>query len=134
MQESFVVEGTPLLDLDCPVCDVKIRGRQGDTVEIEATKRSWAGSRDASARQLDRIDVTFTERGDTVFVKVDIPQLSEPGIARRASVDLEITVPEQTDLKLNMDVAEIRVDGVEGQVDIRADVGEVVLDLSLIHI
>ncbi|HUW09831.1 MAG TPA: hypothetical protein VM537_08875 [Anaerolineae bacterium] len=128
MEESFVVEGTPLLDVECPVCDVQIRGRSGDTVEIEATKRSWSGSKDAAARQLDGINVTFTQQGDTVFVKVDIPQLGGAQIGRRASVDLKISVPEETDLKLNLDVAQVEVDGIEGQVDIQADVGEVVLD------
>jgi len=128
MQESFVVEGTPLLDVECSVCDVQIRGRQGETVEIEATKRAWSGSQDAAGRLLDDIDVTFTQRGDTVFVKVDIPHLSEPGIVKRASVDLQISVPQQTDLKLNLDVAEVEIEGVEGQVDIRVDVGELILD------
>lgn len=127
MQESFVVEGTPLLDVECPVCDVQIRGSKGDTVVIEATKRAWSGSQDAAGRQLDSIDVTFTQRGDTVFVKVDIPQLGGAQIGRRASVDLKISVPQQTDLKFSVDVASVEVDGIEGQVDIRADVGEVIL-------
>jgi hypothetical protein len=123
VQESFVVAGATLLDVECPVCNVQIGGRGGDRVEIEATKHAWSGSRSAAERQLDRIDVSLTQQGERILVKVDMPQLSEPGFGKRANVDLEITVPEQTDLKVDLDVGDMEIEGVEGQVDIQAAVG-----------
>ncbi len=130
MRELFAVEGIPLLDVDCPVCDVEISAGSGAVVEIEATKHAWAGDRDAAERALDRIDVSLIQRGERILVKVDMPQLWQLGgdwREKRARVDLEITVPQQTDLKLQLDVADVEVEGVEGQVDISTDVGQVEL-------
>jgi hypothetical protein len=126
-QESFVVEETSALVVECPVCNVQIGGRGGDTVDIEATKHAWSGSRSAAERQLDRITVDLSQQGNRVVVKVDMPQLREPGIGKRARVDLDITVPEQTDLRLDLDVGDMEIEGIEGQVDIQADVGLVEL-------
>jgi hypothetical protein len=128
MEESFVVEGTPLLDVQCPVCDVLVNGGSGDTVEIEATKSAWSGSGSTAQRQLDRIDVQFVQEGDRIRVKVDMPQLSESGLGKRASVDLRITVPRRTDLDLDLDIGDVEIVGVEGAMDIRADVGRVELE------
>ena len=130
MRELFAVEGIPLLDVDCPVCDVEISAGSGAVVGIEATKHAWAGDRDAAERALDRIDVSLIQRGERILVKVDMPQLWQLGgdwREKRARVDLEITVPQQTDLKLQLDVADVEVEGVEGQVDISTDVGQVEL-------
>ena len=130
VREQFAVEGTPLLDVDCPVCDVEISAGPSAVVEIEATKHAWAGDRDAAERALDRIDVSLIQRDERILIKVDMPQLRQSGgdwREKRARVDLEITVPQQTDLKLQSDVADVVVEGVEGQVDISTDVGQVEL-------
>ena len=130
VREQFAVEGTPLLDVDCPVCDVEISTGSGAVVEIEATKHAWAGDRDAAERALDRIDVSLIQRDERILIKVDMPQWRQSGgdwREKRARVDLEITVPQQTDLKLQSDVADVVVEGVEGQVDISTDVGQVEL-------
>jgi hypothetical protein len=76
---------------------------------------------------VDRIGVTFSQQGERILVNVDMPQLREPGLYKRARVDLEITVPQRTDVKLDLDVSDIEVQGVEGQMDIRTDVGQVAL-------
>jgi hypothetical protein len=130
MREQFAVEGTPLLDVDCPVCDVEISAGSGAVVEIEVTKHAWAGDRDAAERALDRIDVSLIQRDERILIKVDMPQLQQLGgdwREKRARVDLEITVPQQTDLKLQLDIADVEVEGIEGQVDISTDVGQVEL-------
>lgn len=130
MREQFTVEGTPLLDVDCPVCDVEISARPGATVEIKATAHAWAGDQAAAERSLERIDVSLTRQGERILIEVDMPQLQEwtgDWQERRARVDLEITVPVRADLRLQLDVGDMEISGIEGRVDIQADVGQVVL-------
>jgi len=125
MQESFVVDGTPLLDIECPVCDVKVVGDEGTTVEIEATKHAWSNTRSAAERQLDRIRIRFVQEDERVLVKVDMPQLREPGFGKRASVDLRITVPWRTDLNVDLDIGDVEIGWIESELDLRVDVGQV---------
>lgn len=122
--QRFAVEGRPLLDIDCPICDVEISGGPGSEVVVEATTHTWAAQRSAAEQGLDRIRVSFDQAGDEITVRVDMPaQTRWPGM--RARVDLEISVPGDCDVRLDLDIANVDVRDVRGDIEVRADVGEV---------
>ena len=125
VQERFTVEGTPTLDVEYPVGDVVIAARQGAVVEIKATKRAWAQSQATAEQWLEEIELALTQQDERIVVRVDIPEFGWRGEHPR--VDLEIAVPSQTDLELRLNVGDVEVEGIEGQIDIQANVGQVEL-------
>ncbi len=117
------------LEVDLPVGSLTVRTGRPGQMTVEATKRAW-GRNDAEAqRTLNRIDVTIEPAAGGVRVVVMGPDWQDGASAtpRTPQVDVVVTVPEQTQLDLKVGVGQLAVNGVRGDVQITADVGEVEL-------
>ena len=126
VEELFVTDEQAVLEVKCPVCNIDVYPGTESEIAVEAVKRAWGSSEGAAERSRDRIDVYVSQQGDRVIVEVDMPQLTETRlVSKQARVDLSIAVPTETDLEIDLNVGEIEVWGIEGEVDIQVDVGRV---------
>lgn len=129
-RQEFAVERDSALELSCPVCDVQILAGEASAIAIEGSLHAWGYDREAAESLLDDLDVSLSQEGGRVIVSVDMPREGWGTTwrgRRGARVDLEIAVPQQTDLDLDVDVGTVQVEGTEGPVDVRLDVGDLLL-------
>lgn len=129
-RQEFVVEGDAALDVNCPVCDVQISALEGSSIAVEATVHAWGSDRQAAERALEDIEVSSSQEGGRVVVTVEMsPQAWNTSWRGRRGgrVDLEITVPRRSDVELDVDVGTVTIEGTEGLVDVRVDVGDLLL-------
>lgn len=114
-----------------PVGDVTIRVGADDRIAVQATKVAHATRREAARELLERIAIHTGSTRDGARIEVELP---EGANRRSANVDLEITVPRRTRLDLQIEVGDVQVDGTEGNVRLRTDVGDVWLrDVALLE-
>jgi len=128
---EFRVSTPASLTVINPVGNVTIRAGADDRITVQATKVARAASQDAARELLERILIRTESTRDSARIEVDLPE----NLSRRsASVELEITVPRRTELELQTAVGDVRVDGTEGKVRLRTDVGDVRLrDVTLLE-
>jgi len=116
LEEVFEVGATPDLEIDNFAGAIAIRAGEEDTVRVAATKR--ASSRD----RLARIMVDMEARSGGVVIRTR--KLFNTG---NASVDLEITVPAGSGVRIDTGAGEVDIRGVTGQIDIHSGAGAVVV-------
>lgn len=114
IEETFEVSAVPTLDITNFAGTVTIRSGEGELVRIAATKKA------PSVNKLDRIEVGMSEANDRVTIKTK--KFFDKG---NASVDLEITAPPGSRVKVNNGAGEVDVQGITGQIDIHSGAGEV---------
>jgi hypothetical protein len=127
-EEAFFDVSTPLLlAVDVNVGDVTIEVGDDDEVSVSGTKRAWGRDDQQAEEYLDDFEIRIRQMAaDEIKIETDMPgRLSRA--SRSPSVDLEITVPRETDLDLVVNVGEVEVTGVQGAFDVRANVGDVIL-------
>jgi hypothetical protein len=114
------------LVVEVPVGNITVEAAAGSKVALQATKRAWGWNHSQAERILDAITVDFEQSGNQVRISArgltgveDVP--------RSPQVDITISVPDETAVKLASNVGRILVAGTRADVDIKADVGEVTL-------
>lgn len=127
VEKTFEVSAPMALSVDVGVGDVSIKVGESDEVRIYAVKHAWGRDQEQAEAYLDdfkdRLQQTATGEID---IKFEIPHKLR-NISRTPSVDLEITVPRDTDLNLIVNVGKVVVTGVRGTFDVRTDVGDITL-------
>jgi hypothetical protein len=127
IEKTFDVSTPVSLSVDVNVGDVVIRAGDGNEVRIYAVKHAWGKDRRQAEEYLDDFEVRLhqTMTGD-VEIEYETPRrLSR--IGRTPSVDLEISVPRDTNLDLVINVGDTEVTGVRGAFEIESNVGDVTL-------
>ena len=113
------------------VGNVTIHVGADDRISVRATKVARAASREDAQALLKRIAIHTESTPEGARIEVKLPENLH---RRAANVDLEITVPRRTALDLQVGVGDVRVDGTEGDVRLRTDVGDVWLrDVTLVR-
>jgi hypothetical protein len=129
-RQEFAVERDAALEVSCPVCDVQISAVEGSVIAVEGSLHAWGSDRQAAELALEDIEVSLSQEGGRVVAAVLMPNQNW-GVnwrgQRGSRVDLEITVPRRTDLEMDVDVGTVEVEGIEGLIDVRADVGDLML-------
>lgn len=127
IEKTFDVSTPVSLSVAVNVGDVVIRAGDGDEVRIYAVKRAWGKDRRQAEEYLDDFEVRIRQRTmDEVKIESETPRrLSRVG--RTPSVDLEISVPRDTNLDLVINVGDAEVTGVRGAFEIESNVGDVTL-------
>jgi hypothetical protein len=118
--------GPVKLAVDVPVGNITIRAGAGDKVTLQATKRAWGWNHAQARTVLAGISIGFEQAGDRVRVKAD-GLTAASNVPRSPQVDVVISVPEETAVQLTTNVGQTRVVGTRGDVNVKSDVGEVVL-------
>lgn len=114
IEETFEVGKAPSLEITNFAGSVSIQPGEGNMIHVVATKKAPSQSR------LDRIEVDMNETGSGVVIKTW--KLFDTG---NASVDLEITAPAGSRVKVDTGAGQVDVRGITGQIDIHSGAGEV---------
>lgn len=126
LTRELTVVGPITLDLNASAGDVTIRSGPAGKVAVTAVKRAYGATQDEAGHRAAAIAINVEQVGDKVWVRVDNP-FTTGNIGRAASVDLTITVPRETTLIARVDVGNLRVVELEGDMDVAVQVGEVIL-------
>jgi DUF4097 and DUF4098 domain-containing protein YvlB len=115
--ERTVEVGTmPFLEISNFAGSVHIRSGEGGEIRVEATKKA------SRHKDLHRMEVDIAERGDTVVVRT-----RKTASLNQASVELNVTAPANTGLRLKTGAGMIDVSGLTGDMEVDTGAGTVVL-------
>ncbi len=130
ISQRFDVSGAVSLELRVAAGDVQVEPGTGDEVVVTGRKHAYgADSAAAEARLREfRVDVR-QEAPATIIIETDGLQVGE---VRSPRVDLVVRVPRRADVQAVVNAGSLRVEGVEGTLDLVTNVGEVAArDVSL---
>ncbi len=114
VEETFEIGDAPSLEITNFAGSVTIRSGEGDVARVVATKKASSRSR------LDRIEVDMSAREGRLVIKT-----RKSFTTGNASVDLEITAPAGSRVKVDTGAGEVDVRGITGQIDIDSGAGTV---------
>ena len=121
LEQRFETGGIDTVHLDVSVAEVMVRGVSGDrllaTVEVRCS--AWSG--DACRRRAEAIELESRVRGRDLILDLEGYPRSSKGL----SVDILIHMPRHLALSADMGVGEVRVEGLDGDIDLDLGVGEV---------
>ena len=125
--QTFDVDAPAQLQVDLGVGSLTISAGEGNTVQVDATVTAYGVNEEAGTQEmLDNLQLTATQSGSSVKV---VGRWSDPirFSGRSPQIDMRITIPVQTDLVVDLGAGTVEVTGIEGNADIKADVGQVTL-------
>jgi len=124
VEETFVVDGPAVLDLEAEFGDVTVTGSEGDEVEVTARLSLWGADEQDARRQ---VDVQMTQEGNRINVRVVRPEWAYVGFAftRSPRVDFEVRAPSETSLQLATSSGDLAVSGVTGTAKLEASFGNI---------
>lgn len=113
-QQTFSVSGTPSLVINDAAGAVKIHQGSGNSIIINATAHGGTFSNLSS----DTVDAK--QNGSIITVLVG----QEGSIFNHGTVDLDITLPANSNIQATVHAGNLDVNGVSGQMDLKVDAGE----------
>ncbi|MDY7075560.1 MAG: DUF4097 family beta strand repeat-containing protein [Chloroflexota bacterium] len=127
LQETFVVDGPAVLDLEADLGDVTVTGSDGDEVEVVANLNLWGANEEDARRQ---VDVQMTQTGNRITVRVVRPETIYIGIVNitGSRADFEIRVPFETSLQLETDSGDLAVGDVTGAMELETSFGNIQIE------
>lgn len=114
LQRSIEVGDAPLLDIASFAGTISIRSGEENVVHVVAIKKA------PSRSKLERIDVQLYEHEGAAVVRAETP----PGMSN-VSVELRITAPANSRLKLETGAGTVDVRGITGPIEIHCGAGTV---------
>lgn len=127
VSERFSVQEPVQLTVDVPVGSIDVSVGAGDTVDVQAVIKVYASSQERAQEYLERMRFDASQSGSEVRVIASWTQPPSGWRGRSPEVELRIAVPANTTSRISLDVGEITVAGTQGDLDIKADVGKVVV-------
>ncbi len=124
VEQSFAVATPARLVVDLDVGTLEIVAADQDTITVSAQIEVRGGDRLNAARLLDEVRFDASQSGATVTVTGGWP-LGANWRGASPQIDVRITVPQRTDVVIEMDAGDVALSGTQGAVDITADVGRV---------
>ena len=128
---SFDVDEPAELMVDLDVGSLAIVAGDGSTVQVDASIKAFGVSDTDAQQMLDNLQLTATQTSSRVEV---VGRWEDPNPLRGRSpqIDLRISVPRRTDIEVDLGAGRVDVSGIEGNADIKANVGQVTLrDLDI---
>lgn len=117
------VAGRLALQVHVGVGDIRVEAGADGRVEVAGTKYAYGASSRAAEAHLREFELDVRQDGNAVTIEADSPH---PGEARSPRVELVIRVPSRCDVQAVVNVGSLEVTGVEGQLDLTTNVGEVI--------
>jgi DUF4097 and DUF4098 domain-containing protein YvlB len=114
IERSIEVGDAPVLEVNSPAGTITIRPGEENIVHVVAVKKA------PSRRKLERIAVDLYEREGAAVVQADTP----PGMSN-VTVELRITAPPDSRLKLETGAGTVDVRGIAGPTEIHCGAGTV---------
>jgi DUF4097 and DUF4098 domain-containing protein YvlB len=127
VEETFVVNGPAVLDLETMAGNVTVTGGTESEVQVAARLSLW-GADEEDARQ--QLKVQMTQEGNRITIRVVRPQRAYVGFAftRGSRADFEIRVPSETSLQLASSSGDLAVSDVTGGGELRTASGNIRVD------
>jgi hypothetical protein len=126
IHQTLNVTGPVTLSADVPVGDVIVRVGSSQQLTVDGVKHAWGISRGVGQRSLDQIKVNIRQDGNQITISTTgLENVRNVPISPR--LDLTLTTPPQTTLTINAQVGKVSVDGTQGDLSIRGDVGQVIV-------
>jgi DUF4097 and DUF4098 domain-containing protein YvlB len=124
VEETFVVDGPAVLDLEADFGNVTVTGTAGDQVQVIARLSLW-GADEEDARQ--QVDVQMIQEGNRINVQVVRPEWHYVFFAstRSPRVDFEVRVPSEVSLQLVTSSGDLAVSDVIGTANLETDFGSI---------
>jgi hypothetical protein len=113
--QTFVVGDTPTIDVENFAGKITVRAGEAGTIQVLAEKKAQ------TAPRLDAIQIQMDQKDDTVTVK---SRVSSPSLSN-VSVDLEITVPANSQVTLRTGAGEVTLTGIQRTLDVSTGAGTV---------
>jgi hypothetical protein len=136
--QSFTISGIASLDIHNTSGRLSVRQGAPGFVGVEITKTARDSSQEAAQRDLDKIQVTTTQSGDTISVTSNFEDAGF--FATSSAVNLQITVPSTTNISADLRAGDAQVDGVGGLMMLSTSAGSLTMrgttfaDGSRIHV
>lgn len=113
--QNFAVGNTPTLVIDNFAGKILVRAGNSGTIQVAAEKKAL------TARRMDAIQIRMDQEGDTVTIRVDhsLPTSSN------VSVDLEITVPADSQITARTGAGTITLLEIQGSLDVSTGAGTI---------
>lgn len=124
--EQFAAGASPRVVVDLTVGSVEVTTGETDAVAVEATVRGYGLTQRDAEEALRSVTFEAAQEGSTVTVRGGWPAQAR-WRGRSPSIDVRITVPAGASLDVALDVGEVRISRVQGDVAVQADVGRVEL-------
>jgi len=121
-ERRFTVSGTPDLRVSTFDGSIEVRSWDRNDVLVEIEKRG------ATKEAVDGLQIITTQDGPLIELAVRAPKsesFSGIGLYRSASARLVVTAPRRTDLRARSDDGSIRVEGLEGRLELRTSDGSI---------
>jgi DUF4097 and DUF4098 domain-containing protein YvlB len=123
VEETFVVDGPAVLDVETASGNVTVTGSDGDEVQVIALLSLWGTDEENARRQLE---VKTTQEGNRITIRVVRLEWGDIfAFTRFSRVDFEIRVPTETSLRLMSSSGNLAVSGVAGTVELQTNSGDV---------
>lgn len=124
--QTLPVSGPATLTLDNTAGAVIVTGGAGSAVVITAHKTAWGATQAEAEAALADLQLTITQTGDTITVRVVQPaQVAVIGEVRGGTVEFTIAVPADTALHLDTGFGAVTVSGVTRGADLRTSAGAI---------
>lgn len=117
------------LEVSSPVGSVKVNKWDKNDLYIKVTKvNNGLGDNAKLLEELKNVEILYKEEGEKLIVKALLPKFKDNGI----SVDFEISIPKDIiACKVESDVGDVRLSGVDGQIDVVNNVGRIEIERSI---
>jgi hypothetical protein len=126
ISRSFPTHGADQLRIEFPAGDLRIEAGDVDEIQVVMTARCRHGGR-ACARRAEELRLVSDTRGRTRTFKLEgWPKFWNHGL----SVRLEFTVPRSMAARIEMGAGDLRVDDLDGSVEVSMGAGDVNLRLD----
>ena len=123
VEETFVVDGPTVLDLETVSGNVTVIGGTGDEVQVTARLSLWGENEEDARRQAE---VQMTQEGNRITVRVVRPEwVYAFAYTRSSRVDFEVRVPTETSLRLVSSSGDLAASGVTGTVELQTNSGDI---------
>jgi hypothetical protein len=116
--QAVPAPAAPLVRIDNSVGEVRVKGWQRHTVDIEAIKSA------SSEEALNNIEIAVQSQGNTITIATKYHGFGNGGVR------YVISVPQAASLDVNNSTGTVRIDGVSGNVAAVTQTGEVNADLG----
>jgi hypothetical protein len=119
--QTFTVTGAPTLVIHDSAGQVTVNTGSVGNVTVQVTKIAHDTSATAAQRDLDSIQFTATQTGNTINVDAQFDQAFS--FSRQLTADLDITVPATANLTVRVETGTVQIEGVSGLISATVTTG-----------
>jgi DUF4097 and DUF4098 domain-containing protein YvlB len=114
-EQAFEVGASPVLEVDNFAGTVTIRSGESEEIRVTITRRA------VNSDRLNDIEVDINEQDDGLRIETR----RERTVVGNMSVDMEISVPTETEIDVDNGAGNVRIEGVEGQIRAHTGAGNI---------